>query len=111
MLNSLIIEGNVTRGLTTNEVNADFGIETIRFYKNKDNELVEEKSYFDVELYGNMLKDIVTKHIYEGRGVRIVGRIKQNRWTDDSGKSFSKIVLIAEHIEFKPKYCDKKVEE
>ena len=68
MLNALIIEGNVTRGLSTYEDKGDFGIEVIRNYKNRNNEIVEEKSYFDVELYGNMLKDIVAKNIYEGRG-------------------------------------------
>lgn len=111
MLNSLIIEGNVTRGLSSCEDKRDFGIEVIRNYKNSNNEIVEEKSYFDVELYGNMLKDIVAKNIYEGRGVRVVGRLKQVRWTDETEKQCSKVVLIAEHIEFKPKYCDKKKEE
>ena len=113
MLTALIIEGNVTRGLSTYEDKGDFGIEVIRNYKNRNNEIVEEKSYFDVELYGNLnlMARNSPKDIYEGRGVRIVGRLKQVRWTDDSGKSFSKIVIIAEYIEFKPKYYDKKKEE
>ena len=38
----------------------------------------------------------------KGRGIRVVGRLKQGRWTDTSGKNHSKIAIIAEHLEFKP---------
>ena len=38
----------------------------------------------------------------KGRGIRVVGRLKQNRWKDDAGKSHSRVKIIAEHIEFKP---------
>jgi single-strand DNA-binding protein len=32
----------------------------------------------------------------------VVGRLKQDRWTDADGKGHSKILIVAEHVEFKP---------
>jgi single-strand DNA-binding protein len=34
--------------------------------------------------------------------LRVVGRIKQNRWVGSDGKNTSKVTIIAEHIELKP---------
>lgn len=102
MLNSLILEGVVTRELTDNPDCKDFEIAVSRFYKNAEGEIKEEKSLFTVELYGNMVAPIITKHIYKDRGVRVVGRLKQRRWKDEEGKEYSRVVVIAEHIEFKP---------
>ena len=32
----------------------------------------------------------------------MVGRLKQDRWTDPEGKTHSRVHIIAEHVEFKP---------
>lgn len=111
MLNSLIMEGIVVDGLSSIPEGKDFGIEVIRYYKKTDGEMVEDKSYFRVEIYGNMTDEKFTKDIYVGRGIRVVGRLKQKRWKDEDGKLHAKIVVIAEHIDFKNKICDKKIEE
>lgn len=101
MLNSLIIEGEVTRGLVTLPDCKSFEIVTTRYYK-KEEELVEEKSYFTVELYGLMAEsNVFERNIHVDRGVRVVGRLKQKRWKDEEGKEHSRVVIIAEHIEFK----------
>ena len=36
-----------------------------------------------------------------GKGLRIVGRIKEEWTTDDAGKTHSRVKIIAEHVEFK----------
>ena len=101
MLNSIILEGNVVRSLSDCEGVKDFEIEVIRYYKKEDNSMVEEKDFFTVELYGNLADSpLIIKNIEVGRGIRVVGRLKQKRW-ENEGKTFSKIVVIAEHIEFK----------
>lgn len=103
MLNSLILEGVVTRELVDKSDYKDFEITVSRFYKKADGSMVEDKSLFSVELYGNMAEhETITRNIYLDRGVRVVGRLKQKRWTDEEGKEHSKVVVIAEHIEFKP---------
>jgi single-strand DNA-binding protein len=34
--------------------------------------------------------------------VRVVGRLKQDRWTSPEGQGRSKVSIVAEHVEFKP---------
>jgi single-strand DNA-binding protein len=34
--------------------------------------------------------------------VRVVGRLKQDRWTGPEGQTRSKVSIVAEHVEFKP---------
>ena len=45
---------------------------------------------------------IMAKYALQGRGVRIVGRLKQDRWKDENGKNHSKVFIVAEHVDFKP---------
>lgn len=106
-LNSLIIEGNVVKQAELLEPAAGFKVckfplAVNRWYKNKDGEGVTEVSFFDVETYGKMA-EICAKQACKGRSVRVVGRLKQDRWKDSENKSQSKIYVVAEHLEYKPK--------
>jgi single-strand DNA-binding protein len=99
MLNSLIIEGVVSGEphlVETSDV-LNFTVETTRYYKNRAGEGVEEKSSFKVVAFGRMC-DIPVK---EGSGVRVVGRLKENKWTDGDGVSHSEVQIVAEHIEIR----------
>ena len=42
------------------------------------------------------------KNCEKGRGVRVVGRLKQSRWKNPEGKNMSRVSIVAEHIAFKP---------
>lgn len=98
-LNSLILEGVVSGEphlVETSDV-LNFTVETTRYYKNKAGEDVEEKSQFKVVVYGRMCK----LPLKDGVGVRIVGRLKQNKWTESEGASHSEVQIVAEHIEIK----------
>lgn len=98
MINSLILEGVVCEPhLNETSDVLNFTVETTRYYKNRAGEDVEEKSQFKVVVYGSMCK----LPLKEGSGVRIVGRLKQNIWTDKDGVSHSEAQVIAEHIETK----------
>ena len=98
-LNSLILEGVVSGEPLLNETSTtsvlNFTIEHTRYYKNKAGEDVEEKSQFEVVVYGRMCK----LPLKEGSGIRIVGRLKQNIWTDSDGMKHSEVQIVAEHIE------------
>jgi len=107
-LNSLILEGNIVRQAVLSEPTDGFKVCKIplavnRFFKNANGDGVEEVSFFDVEAYGKMA-EICEKQGSKGRGMRVVGRLKQNRWKDTDGKTQSKIFVVAEHVEFKPKF-------
>lgn len=105
-LNSIILEGNLVRDALLTEPapgfkKCAFSIGVNRFFKNRKNEDVNEASFFDVEAYGKMAEYCGEK-AKKGRGVRVVGRLKQDTWKDESGKNASRIFVVAEHIEYKP---------
>lgn len=111
-LNSIIVEGNLVRDAVLAEPapgfkKCSFTIGVNRFYKNRKNEDVSEASFFDVETYGNMAEYCEQK-AKKGRGVRVVGRLKQDSWKTPEGKSASRVYVVAEHVEYKPQ---KKTEE
>ncbi len=106
-LNSILIEGNLVRdpelSYTPKGVAVcKFSVACNRSYK-QDQELQKEVSYFDVTTW-TRLAEVCGEYLKKGRGVRVVGRLKQDRWTDPEGKGRSKIYIMAEHVEFKPQF-------
>ncbi len=104
-LNSILLEGRLTADpvltITNNEAAVcNFSI-AINYYYKKDEIKVEEVSYFDIVAW-NGLAQSCTKYLSKGRGVRVVGRLKQNRWVDQEGANHQKVRIVAEHVEFKP---------
>lgn len=99
MINSLILEGVVSGEPHLKETSdvLNFTIEVTRYYKNKAGEKVTETSQFDVVTFNTMCK----RPLKDGMGVRLVGRLKQNKWTDKDGVSHSEVQIMAEHIEIK----------
>ena len=105
-LNQIIVEGNIVRepelkSLPSGAASCTLPIAVNRKYKTGDGSYEEDVSYFDVDTFGG-LAEVCVKWCPKGRGIRVVGRLKQNRWKDDAGKSHSRVKIIAEHIEFKP---------
>lgn len=104
-LNSILIEGVIQddsvlqttpRGLEV----CSFTIAVSRAYKQYDIE-ENEISYFDVDTWGKLGEECKIKCL-KGLAVRVAGRMKQERWTDDNGRHQSKLKVIAEHVDFKP---------
>ena len=104
-LNSILLEGNLVRDpesktLSTGTQVCNFTLASDRFYKQNES-LEKEVSYFDVEAWSR-LGLTCAQNLKKGRGVRVVGRLKQDRWNDPEGKSRSRVMIVAEHVEFKP---------
>ena len=104
-LNSLLIEGNLVRDpelsyTPKGTAVCKFTVACNRFFK-QDEETQKEVSFFDVTAW-TRLAEVCGEYLKKGRGVRVVGRLKQDRWTDSDGKPRSRIIVIAEHVEFKP---------
>lgn len=105
-LNQIIIEGNLTvqpsvKQLKSGKSACVFPIAVNHRYKNSKGEAIDEVSFVDIETYGK-LADVCAKWCPKGRGIRVVGRLRQDRWKDEDGKNRSKVKILAEHIEFKP---------
>ena len=106
-LNSILLEGNLVadpelRYTPKGAAVCSFRVACNRFYK-QDEELQKEVSYFDVTAW-NRQAEVCNEYLSKGRGVRVVGRLKQDRWEDAEGKTRSKVHVVAEHVEFKPKF-------
>jgi single-strand DNA-binding protein len=104
-LNSILIEGNLVRDPVYKSTPkgtpvCTFSLASNRFYK-QDSETEKEVSFFEVETWSKLAENCHTLGS-KGRGVRVVGRLKQQRWNDTEGNPQSKVMIVAEHVEFKP---------
>jgi single-strand DNA-binding protein len=104
-LNSILIEGRLVREPTFRSTAkgtplCTFCLASNRYYK-QDSVLEKEVSFFDVETWSKLAEMCRTLG-RKGRGVRVVGRLKQNRWNGPDGAPHSRISIVAEHVEFRP---------
>ena len=106
-LNSILLEGNLVKDpeyqVTAKGIPlCNFSIESNRFFK-LDDEYQKEVSFFNITAW-KRLAEACNQYLKKGRGVRIVGRLKQDRWKSTDGESRSRVYIIADHVEFKPDY-------
>jgi single-strand DNA-binding protein len=106
-LNSILIEGNLVRdpllrSTPKGTAVCNFTLASNRFFK-QDTGFEKEVGFFDVESWSKL-----AEHCYnqgrKGRGVRVVGRLKQDRWNGSDGKLHSRVAIVAEHVEFRPEF-------
>ncbi|MCH5282784.1 MAG: single-stranded DNA-binding protein [Treponema sp.] len=115
-INCLVVEGNITRQPEFRITPHGFPVCKIpiavnHFYKKSaSGEYEKEVSYFDVETFGK-LAEICAKHSHKGRGMSVVGRIKQNRWKTEEGRNASRVTIIAEKVEFKQRFAKSDTDE
>ena len=106
-LNSILVEGNLVRDpelsyTTKGTAVCKFSVACNRFFKQEE-EMQKEVSYFDVSTWAR-LAEVCGEYLKKGRGVRVVGRLRQDRWTDQEGTLHSRVSIVAEHVEFKPQF-------
>ena len=106
-LNSILIEGNLVRDPLLRSTPKGTQICTMslasnRYYK-QDSGFEKEVSFFEVETWSRLAESCYNKG-RKGRGVRVVGRLKQDRWNGADGKQHSRITIVAEHVEFRPEF-------
>ena len=106
-LNSILVEGNLVKDpelsyTPKGTAVCKFTVACNRAFK-QDDQLQKEVSFFDVSTW-TRLAEVCGEYLKKGRGVRVVGRLKQDKWTDADGKPHSRIFIVAEHVEFKPQF-------
>lgn len=103
-LNSVLIEGRLTRDPVVAATPkgtpvCNFSVASNRYYR-VDEEMQEEVSFFDVETWSKLAARCGDE-LSKGRGVRVVGRLKQDRWQDKEGNPRARVKVVAEHVEFR----------
>lgn len=106
MLNSIVLEGDISRVGTLECQFTDIHQMTVtiaveRTFRGSKGNKVSEISEFEIIAYGNTADYLAEKGVI-GQGIRVVGRLKQSKWTDSDGKECSKVIIVAEHIEYRP---------
>lgn len=104
-LNSVLIEGNLVRDPLIRATPkgapvCSFAVASSRFFKQGPG-FEKETSFIDIEAWGK-LAEACGANGRKGRGVRVVGRLRQDRWASHTGENRSRIVIVAEHIEYRP---------
>lgn len=106
-LNSILIEGNLVRDPLLRSTQKGTQVCSMRLASNRyykqDTGYEKEVSFFDVESWSRLAETCYAKG-KKGRGVRVVGRLKQDRWTSPDGKSQSRVTIVADHVEFRPEF-------
>jgi single-strand DNA-binding protein len=106
-LNSILIEGNLVRDPLFRSTPKGTPLCTFRLasnrYLKKDSGYEQEVSFFDVETWSRLAENCYNLG-HKGRGVRVVGRLKESRWPGSDGKSHSRVMIVAEHVEFRPEF-------
>jgi single-stranded DNA-binding protein len=101
-LNSILIEGKINGEMEKKIVDevtvCDFWIASNRFVNTE-----KETSFFKIEAIGK-LAETVFRNGRNERGIRIVGRLKQNYL--ENRELHCEVTIIPEHIEFRPNFKD-----
>ncbi|MHB9152965.1 MAG: single-stranded DNA-binding protein [Spirochaetales bacterium] len=100
-LNSILLEGAcASEPEMIATAKGDICQFTVKSHR-KDIDGTVEESTFDVEASGRIAQNIATT-VKKGKGLRIVGRIKEEIFFNEAGCAISCTKIIAEHVEFKP---------
>ncbi len=114
MLNKVLLIGRLTgdpviRYLPSGSPVTEFGVAWNRRYRVGE-EWREESHFFDVKAYGRLAEDLAAR-LSRGYQVIIEGRLTQDRWTGQDGKSYSKVRIVAEAVRIIRKPRIEEVEE
>jgi single-strand DNA-binding protein len=77
-----------------------FALASSRFFKINGG-IEKETGYFNIEASGKLALQC-KENGRQGRGMRVVGRLKQEHSRDAAGKPVARIIIVAEHAEFQP---------
>jgi single-strand DNA-binding protein len=106
-LNSILIEGDLVgdpalRHTPKGTAVCNLTVACNRYYRN-GNSFDKEVSFFKVEVWDKLAETVYGKG-RKGRGVRVVGRLRQDRWADEDGKPHDRIMIVAEYVEMRPEF-------
>jgi single-strand DNA-binding protein len=116
VLNKVLLIGRLTRDpviryLPSGTPVAEFGIVWNRRFKTGE-EWKEESHFFDIKAYGNLAEDLAGR-LSKGYTVVVEGRLSQERWTGQDGKTYSRVRVVAESVRIirKPKFEEVEAED
>ena len=103
-LNSIIVEGNLTRDpdirTTPNGLKiAKLGLAVNRRYRTRDNEMKEETTFVDIDAFGAQAETL-EKYCQKGSPLFVEGRLRLDQWQTNTGENRSKLNVVLEGFQF-----------
>ena len=102
-LNSILLEGNLTRDPELRHTPAGTPVCTLRVGSLRTYKCAgkrrEEVTFVETETCGR-LATVCAEHLRKGSGVRVIGRLKQGTRQEDGAPV---LMIAAEHVEFQPR--------
>lgn len=108
-LNVVLLTGRLTRDPDTKETRVgaaitSFSIAFNRYFKRDPGDWGQETSYLEIETWGLLAKQCAG--IPKGQVVRTRGRLKQERWKDGDGNSRTRVIAVADRVEWRRPKAD-----
>lgn len=97
-LNQVILEGNLTKDPETKQTASGLMVTTfslaVNFSKKSGDDWIKEVSFFDITTFGETANKAAD--LRKGNGIKVLGKLKQDRWQNQEGQNRSKVSVIAE---------------
>jgi single-strand DNA-binding protein len=104
-LNRVLLLGNCTRDSEIRYTPGgtailSFGLAVNRKYRDAKQEMVEEVTFVDVDLWGQQ-GEVAQEFLLKGKQVFVEGRLKFDQWDDkETGQKRSRLKVVAERVQF-----------
>ena len=103
-LNSFIMDGHLASDpefITTERKNSlcKFSVGVNRSYKDVQKKVIEEVVFIPVEVWGVMSENCA-KYLHKGDAVRVMGRLKEDKWESENGQKHSRLSVYADRVDF-----------
>jgi single-strand DNA-binding protein len=111
--NKVILMGNLTKDPELRYTSSGLAVANFSLAINrkttKEGEKKEEVDFFDIETWDKQA-ELCSEYLSKGRSVLIEGRLKQDRWEDETGSKRSRVKIVATAIQFLPKRSEEDAE-
>lgn len=102
-VNRVLLIGRLTRDPELKATKGGLSIAELGLAVNErrkvGDEWTEEASFFDVTVFGKQAES-VAQFLAKGRQVAVDGKLRQNRWETEDGQKRSRVVVIADTVQF-----------
>lgn len=106
-LNVVLLTGRLTRDPDIKETKSgkaitSFSIACNRYFRHEQSgDAAHEVHYFEIETWGLTAKQC-GENLKQGWLARVTGRLKLDRWQDGNGTNRSKVMVVADRVEWMP---------
>ncbi|MDY0365339.1 MAG: single-stranded DNA-binding protein [Arcobacter butzleri] len=100
MLNQIVIAGRLTNDAELRKSESGVYVCSMNIANNRKSGDKEETTFIEVVLFGNYAK-AMSSHLLKSVAIDVVGKLVQDSWSSEDGKTHYKYKIIANDIGFR----------